>query len=148
MISRVRPNGTDLGGWSLSDPPGSFSPLSFLASDVAKIYSFAVVGQPQIGPLAATVPIDFTGFASNGVPNLFAAQVDSNTGLPIVVTGPGNCFVATSTRINDPMTGAILTQFVPTVTTFVSEAIEPVPEPATALLLITSFWIVAVRRLR
>jgi hypothetical protein len=133
MISRVRPGGKNLGGWSLQDPPGGFSALSFLASDSASIYSFAVVGTPQFGPVAATVPIAFTGF--DGVPDLFAAQVD-NSGLPVVVTGPGTCFIPTSIRINDSSTGAILPAFVPTVPTFVSETVDSVPEPSTTMLVI------------
>jgi len=90
------------------------------------------VGAPQFGPVAANVPIAFTGF--DGVPDLFAAEVDSTTGLPVVVTGPGDCFVPTSTRINDQSTGAILPAFVPTVPTFVSETVQSVPEPSTTLL--------------
>ena len=77
-----------------------------------RLYSYAHFAAISFGPLTATVPIAENGFEVNGNPRLFAAQVDPGTGLPLRNSGPGHCFIATSTRINDAQTGLILPQFV------------------------------------
>lgn len=114
LISQVL-RGVDRGGLTLDDPPGvpRLSAIDLLCADEPdRIYTYATIGgQQDFGPVTATVPLVRDGFEPNGLPRLFAAEVDPMTGRPVLNTGPGHCFLPTATRVNDPQTGEILPQF-------------------------------------
>jgi hypothetical protein len=83
------------------------------STDPTRLYGYLLSGGGQdFGPVTATIPIVKNGFESNGVPRLFAAEVDLVTGLPVLSNDPGHCFIPTSTPINNPETGEILPGFV------------------------------------
>ena len=111
-----------MGGFSLLDPPGP-SPMSLtiVSAEKQPLYTFVILGRPALRPVVATVPIAFKGLGPKSIPRLFAAEVDPQTGRPRVVTGPGGCFVATTTRINNPKTGMILPAYSFSGSTFRSE---------------------------
>ncbi len=100
---------------NVDDPPGGSLPEIQLLAGVpyTRLYTYIFIGGGrQFGPVTATVPVALDGFETNDIPRLFAAEVDSLTGEPVVNQGPGHCLTPTSTRVNDPATGELLPQFV------------------------------------
>lgn len=95
---------------NIDDPPGAKAPRFELRESAhERIYNYLYLGPDlQIGPVQTTLPIVTDGTMTDGVPNLFVAQQDPKTGLPIINAGAGHCFVPSTVRANHPGQAKIL----------------------------------------